>query len=975
MSEDLVKNFIKLFSMDWGNPESIEGFKKLLSKAKKAGDTSLASIVEARLASSKGNHEKALNLLEPLLSGDSPNPFALLMRARILCNDMEDYTSSLQGYTRIIDEPIDDIKTRNIIMFFAFFEKAALLGKLNRLEEEIALYDEVVNRFGREDGSALPVQVALAMYNKGVTLGKLKRHEEEIAIYDEVVNLFGQRGESVFLERVAIAMVNKSLILAQLNRHEEAISVCDAVVERFGKQEESAILEQVARALHTKGASLNEMKRFDEEISTYKEIVKLFGQQRKPAFLALVASAQVNLSTVFNQLSRHGDAISICDNIVSQYGDMTESDISQYVAMALVNKGLSLFDKGLTDDAIKTYDSVVECYKHIHEKEVAKEVARALVNKAVSLSKKESYHEAISACNEVFNRYGDREELILKEAVARAILSKTFCLFKVRKHDEIIQILRDIPIVFSNVEPETSGFWLDFFARVARQLVDITLGRPEEQDEAVIKWCLEKTKSDDPANLSVHLADVLKYIDKNKQNKFFKTMETARSNTDSFIEDESQFNQDLSFFLVLREWNSYTPALPAQEEADRGGGYFLRHGGEGIVIDPGYDFIDNFARAGGRLRDIQHIIVTHAHDDHTADLEALLMLFYRLRNPESSDVAMAREIPRDIRKNTQVSLYLSESVQRKFSGLLRLTDPMFRRNVTLSNPGKDENQILRLNEKATLTVLPAYHDDVISREHAVGLCLDCDIDNGRVRRIVFTGDSGLYPRLSKVQGSADQGEPEVDDSEGKALFERYKAILGERKPDLLVAHIGSIKKQEFPSEHFTYAELERHFKPSRRFYVNHLGLLGTLLLIYKLAPKAVVISEFGSELKDIRIELVNCLAQALHDRQEADDPTTDKTFVTPGDLTIFYNIETHQFLCHSNCRFKDCSALKVEPACNYSRQLDSTTGKYDSVSKEDYKRAYLFPASSKRTEAEHNDYAKKFFEKLFNCKLPIHKKK
>jgi glyoxylase-like metal-dependent hydrolase (beta-lactamase superfamily II) len=48
-----------------------------------------------------------------------------------------------------------------------------------------------------------------------------------------------------------------------------------------------------------------------------------------------------------------------------------------------------------------------------------------------------------------------------------------------------------------------------------------------------------------------------------------------------------------------------------------GGGYYLRHDGYGIVIDPGYNFLQNFYEAGGRIFDIDAIVLTHAHNDHT----------------------------------------------------------------------------------------------------------------------------------------------------------------------------------------------------------------------------------------------------------------------------------------------------------------------------------------------------------------------
>ena len=97
------------------------------------------------------------------------------------------------------------------------------------------------------------------------------------------------------------------------------------------------------------------------------------------------------------------------------------------------------------------------------------------------------------------------------------------------------------------------------------------------------------------------------------------------------------------FFVVLRKWNSYTPSLPisgtkveAVSQYSIGGGYFLYgpsngaeiHRGYGLVIDPGYNFIHNFGLAGFCLDDIDGILITHAHNDHTNDFESLLVLLY-----------------------------------------------------------------------------------------------------------------------------------------------------------------------------------------------------------------------------------------------------------------------------------------------------------------------------------------------------------
>lgn len=90
---------------------------------------------------------------------------------------------------------------------------------------------------------------------------------------------------------------------------------------------------------------------------------------------------------------------------------------------------------------------------------------------------------------------------------------------------------------------------------------------------------------------------------------------------------------DAYCLTVLRRWQSYTPALSTGIQADsRGGGYFVYRTGssgrvdEGIVVDPGFDFVENFLREGFSIRDIHAVVMTHAHVDHTADFLPLITL-------------------------------------------------------------------------------------------------------------------------------------------------------------------------------------------------------------------------------------------------------------------------------------------------------------------------------------------------------------
>jgi tetratricopeptide (TPR) repeat protein len=127
---------------------------------------------------------------------------------------------------------------------------------MNRSEDAIAVYDEVVERFGDAPEAALREQVAQALFNKGNRLGQMNRSEDAIAAYDEVVKRFGDAPEAALREPVAKALVNKGVTLGQMNRSEDAIAEYDEVVKRYGAAPEAALREQVANALNGKGYML-----------------------------------------------------------------------------------------------------------------------------------------------------------------------------------------------------------------------------------------------------------------------------------------------------------------------------------------------------------------------------------------------------------------------------------------------------------------------------------------------------------------------------------------------------------------------------------------------------------------------------------------------------------------------------------------------------------------------------------------------
>jgi len=331
-----------------------------------------------------------------------------------------------------------------------------------------------------------------------------------------------------------------------------------------------------------------------------------------------------------------------------------------------------------------------------------------------------------------------------------------------------------------------------------------------------------------------------------------------------------------SFFVVLRKWNSYTPSLPApttKKEAlfqhSIGGGYFLFiqgpedeiNPGYGLVIDPGYNFIHNFGLAGFCLDDIDGILITHAHNDHTNDFESLLSLLY-LRNSNKY---------RGRRQNKRVDLFLNVGSFKKFSNYLDLANKDSRNyigRVTVMSPGQTVRIPDRDELDCEIITLYTNHHEIVTADYSLGVCFKV-----AGRNLLLTGDTGWTFQTSSKN--------EVFLKEN-GVFTREENTAA--NVDILIAHIGTITRDEF--------NISTNGKNLESYYYDkHLGVLGTISAIEQWKPDLCVISEFGEELNAIRERLVHQIEE-----------TTRKIYPSirclPGDIGLFVFLDSRKSLCY-----------------------------------------------------------------------------
>jgi hypothetical protein len=261
--------------------------------------------------------------------------------------------------------------------------------------------------------------------------------------------------------------------------------------------------------------------------------------------------------------------------------------------------------------------------------------------------------------------------------------------------------------------------------------------------------------------------------------------------------------EKLNKLVVLRRWQSVNPKMPHPPGTKvRGGGYFLLWHGKGIVIDPGFDFIQNFYDQGFSLEDIDAIVVTHSHPDHDDDLSTLTTLFKEWNDASEHT---GREGPLD-----PWDLFLNESTHKKFSSWLQASAVRIGRIVPLPTLCWDKetarpeeggirgaNVILDLccskgidctgDECSAydlkLEVVPAWHDDVIGKTASVGLKFHLYPRNGsgKVGTIGYTGDTGAY------------GLAHLPVRHMPPITEQYSDC------NVLIAHVGDIRLRELAS--------------------------------------------------------------------------------------------------------------------------------------------------------------------------------
>lgn len=317
-------------------------------------------------------------------------------------------------------------------------------------------------------------------------------------------------------------------------------------------------------------------------------------------------------------------------------------------------------------------------------------------------------------------------------------------------------------------------------------------------------------------------------------------------------------------FSVLRGWSSAVTLLEGGTGKQwRGGGYFLKWRSRGLVLDPGFDFIDNFHDAGFHAREVDAVIVSHNHPDHNFDLGGLDDLRFEIFRRELKQLANKTTAP-----SLPPALF---AIDEDTAEIFRDDSPKHRgKPVRFSGSDYERKRWLDKENDLPFRIehFPVQHGKDVPNALGFRLALYNDA-NGTVEfSIGYTGDTAYF--------TADPARGDL------GLADQLAGC------DLLLAHISQPMTQELDDPHFP--------KPL------HLGYNGVARLLSEVKPKLTLIGEFWAGLADLRLDLV----QGLRRRCGTDA-------ILPTGLGFHLSLPSLEIEC-TRCRlFVPFPQIKVAP--------------------------------------------------------------
>ena len=259
------------------------------------------------------------------------------------------YEEALRSCDRLLaGEPLPPATTCKVLAI-----KAACLNKAGNHRAELAVYDDVVERFG--DGQIPQAQVTLAsiLFNRAVGLRKMDDHQGAIDAYEVLDQTFGDSPDPEIQYWVSQGLVNLGIALSRdADDSPRAIRTFDQVVDRFAATDEPRIRRQVAAALVNRGVAQLRTGDHESAIVTWDDVADRFSPDPDEQTRALAVSAMFRKARALAVVQSHAESHDALDEVLTSFAD---------VAGLRVHLGRALVTRAVIEVVHSPHDALATC--------------------------------------------------------------------------------------------------------------------------------------------------------------------------------------------------------------------------------------------------------------------------------------------------------------------------------------------------------------------------------------------------------------------------------------------------------------------------------------------------------------------------------------------------------------------------------------------------------------------------------------
>ena len=476
------------------------------------------------------------------------------------------------------------------------------------------------------------------------------------------------------------------------------------------------------------------------------------------------------------------------DRAIEYYHKALDTPGYDQPGYALHNIGYAYFDKGDYDRAIEYYHKALDTPDYDQPGYTLNNMGNAYSDKGNYDRAIEYYHKALDTpvydqpgytLNNMGNAYSKKGDYDRAIEYYQKALTKFEDLGKNKNVKKIRYLLNNL-----NIEKKIGRERFE-----ASSISDIS-------DKIFKEDFIKKTALKDPGEKIKQILDEFKIT---AYQKYAEEYDGREIDTTKQIDDD--------FLMILKGWSSSIPLVSGrineyfEGNICKGGGYFIRWKGAGLVIDPGINFLENFHENKFHIADIDIVLITHNHLDHNYELLQINDAFYQtnkfLKNVKRQRYILDKETG-DVKRS------------ELYTDIIDIEPPF--------DTGTTDTGIRNLKEEYNIIVKLFKTEHSKDVEHSTGAIIELfeeKDDDEPVIKIGLTSDTKYFPELS---------EKLVD-------------------CDLIIPHFGMLDKKELDDENDDGHD-------------THLGFNGMKKLIEGTNADLYAITEFWGGRGDFRIDLI-----------------------------------------------------------------------------------------------------------------------